>query len=857
MELKHQTLYKGDKERQMSDILKKLGDKAKDVTSSLKSLPPSDSEAQGIAEAQKQVDALHGTPAAAAPTPTSSAPVPTEEEKANPLTRYGAKPGEKRLDTSYLDQPTAVKAPVYDRGGEVGIIGGTNNNARPMPTMRLPAYDGGGEVKVRPSYSEQVATRPKIQQPVPSELRKDKPVEVKSPYDANSNLQKGRSIPEDEATRMSNPTPVYDEGTPEVDVNDGKHQVAILKDGESVLTPEETEQRKAEQASKVEAPSPALKTQDAKSTDEGQPLTQKPEEDTSLKPYSQVIEDKANAKAAEKVAAQPEGAAPAEGGAQPQAEEKPKLTYGHLLAEQYGFIPKGFNQGSQGVPNVEQGMTAPAALGQSKPAPAQGPMKPMNLPAGPAQPNTSSERGADYKARLAQLQQDHAKALASRTLDGNVQADYIANQINDLKKNNPWGTAGNHPGILGKIGHVAEMIGSRAPGLAPIVGTLPGSEMDRANEMRGNRADTKQDEAAAAANDKANNGGAGKPLTNNEKVYNDLTTGGENGGPKPNPDTGKPYTAQEANVASQGTGKTPEELYIQEQMRTPDPKTGKAMTRPQAQEQYLQMKAGTKPLNEQERRVADYLSSRHQEDTPANREAARTAIEKADVEAKAASALPFSEQKSTFTNKLSTERDLLVQQNADANARGIKADELQNTENARSSSVSAKITTARDALNNADEDQFAAQVAPVLSLLAMTSAEGVKRVNKQELDKFVPTAGSFGRWIDAHAEQFLAGKIPADYRTEVGHMLDRMDAAEVAEHKINGESIDGTIRQGAQTPVQKPGGGAKSTPAKSKSQAAAPEVPKGATGTAPDPRTGKLYYHDAQGKVLGEAPSNK
>jgi len=43
----------------------------------------------------------------------------------------------------------------------------------------------------------------------------------------------------------STPAPVYDDGG-EVDVNDGKHQTAILKDGERVLTPEENEQYKRE-----------------------------------------------------------------------------------------------------------------------------------------------------------------------------------------------------------------------------------------------------------------------------------------------------------------------------------------------------------------------------------------------------------------------------------------------------------------------------------------------------------------------------------------------------------------------------------------------------------------------------------
>ena len=464
-------------------------------------------------------------------------------------------------------------------------------------------------------------------------------------------------------------------------------------------------------------------------------------------------------------------------------------------------------------------------------------------PAAPAAPTATSERSPDFKAKLAQLNQDHANALAERTPEGKVRADYIQEQINDLHKNNPWGTAGNHPGFMGKLGHVASKFGNIAGDVfAPgTMALIPGTDLNKRVQEGGLQRQTQADVQEATAREAEENKATapGKPLTNNELVFKDLMTGGPNGGPKPNPDNNnQPYTAQEANVASQGTGKTPEELYIQDQMRTPDPTTGKPLSRAQAQEKYLQMKAGVKPLNEQERRVADYLHSRQMEDTPANRESARTAIMKADVESKAASALPFAEQKSTFNNNLSTQKALLVQQNADANQRGIKADELQNTENARSSSVSAKIATARDALTNADEDQFAAQIAPVLSLLAMTSAEGVKRVNKQELDKFVPTSGSFGRWIDAHAEQFLAGKIPADYRNEVGHMLDRMDAAENAEHKINSSSIDNTIRQGAQTPVQKPEGGAKAAPETSKPQ------------TIPTVANNKFHVAGAKGEIV-------
>jgi hypothetical protein len=906
----------------MADILKKIGDKASGVVSTLKSLPPGDSEAQGIKAASDQIDALKAQSNTTQAAPASTVPAPTEEEKANPLTRYGAKPGEKRLDTSYLDQPTAVKAPVYDRGGEVGIIGGTNNNARSMPTMRLPAYDNGGDVRTTggmrvinwnkapsepadtsklptekegsadwktdqiehgspstPEYKRAYDTgrgnetleRPSTDQssvghfklvhpelfrpvapqpPIPEELRTspvyDNGGDVKVlPEDHKMTVQAGPDKPEDYLSRYGSeaavanrpevakpsvgmkPIPLYDEGTPEVDVNDGKHQVAILKDGESVLTPEETEQRKAEQASKVEAPSPALKTQDAKSTDEGQPLAPTAEATPKAKPFGQLVEEKATEKAGEAAAAQPKAAIAPE-------EKKPEITGGHILADQW--LKK------NGMPSMvlppEGNPVLPTYGGPGKPVAQGEAISAKQLPQD------------ELKYQIANLNQQHTAALAERTPEGQEKADRIALQIQDLQKSNPWGSAANHPGVLGRLGHVAEMVASRAPGLAPIMATLPGSEGYRAGEQASTKANLEKNTALTTAREAEENkaGETAKPLTNPESVYKDLTTG-DNGKPRINPETNAPWTPQEANVASQGTGKTPEELYIQEQMRGIDPGTGKHFTRAQAEERYLQTKAGTKPPNEEEKRVNDYIGSRGLQDTPANREAARTALKTSDTTATQQAALPFAEQKSKFNDSLATTRALLVQQNADANQRGLKSDELQNTENTRSTGVLTKITTAKDALNATDE-QFANQIVPIVTLLSVTSAEGVKRVNKQELDKFVPTSGSLGRWVEGHADQFLSGQIPPEYRTEVGHMLDRMEAAEDVEHKINSQSIDQTIRQGAQQPVQKPTGGATATPAKSKPQAPAAipaGVPKGTT----------IVYRDKSGAVVGYAEGGK
>jgi hypothetical protein len=78
-----------------------------------------------------------------------------------------------------------------------------------------------------------------------------------------------------------------------------------------------------------------------------------------------------------------------------------------------------------------------------------------------------------------------------------------------------------------------------------------------------------------------------------------------------------------------------------------------------------------------------------------------------------------------------------------------------------------------------------------------------------------------------------------------------MDAAESVEHKINTQSVDETIRQGAQTPVQKPEGGAKATPEKSKPKAA-PEpgtVPAGAT-PGRDAKGNIIGYRAADGQVV-------
>lgn len=429
------------------------------------------------------------------------------------------------------------------------------------------------------------------------------------------------------------------------------------------------------------------------------------------------------------------------------------------------------------------------------------------------------EKRQDYDQRI-------QAAMDQGTPEGDREAASLQLAKLHFEKMNPLGSAANKPGVLGKIEHGLAKAGNIAgdivaPGTTALI---PGSDLNKNAKAQALR----EQEGAATKESleqaQARMAGA-KPVPG--QVY-DWAMRGNNGKPQINPDTNQPFTPPEAQVLSTGTGKTPLQVLANGLQHEVNPDTGKNYTPVESLEEAMKRQAGNK-LNEHQRRVADYVAAHHMEDTPENRETARVALEKTDTEAKQASALPFSEQKSKFNNDLATTRALLVQQNADANSRGLKADELQNTENARSSSVIARLKTAKDALNASDAEQFAAQIVPITALLAVTSAEGVKRVNKQELDKFVPASGSFGRWIDAHSDQFLEGKIPPEYRDEVGHMLDRMTAAETAEHLINTQSIDNTVRQGAQQPVQKKEGGAKATP--KKSEAKAPEAEK--TSTTP------------------------
>ena len=261
----------------MADTLKKV----------VKDLPPDEGEYQSLKEKQNQVDAL------AAPVTPALKPVvePGPPELVNPMAQYGSRQGEVRyavdkagnltpiavpqepvmlapvapapvapapaprsgmkpiIPTS-LSQPMQENAiPVYDRGGDVvggtnnnaRVVGGTNNNERPSVGMRpIPLYDKGGDVKMS-SGGVSIPDKPEYKMTVVAPP--DRPEDYMPRYGSEAAVANRPDVAK--PVIQMKPIPLYDDGG-DVDVNDGKHQVAIVQEGERVLTPDENAQYKAE-----------------------------------------------------------------------------------------------------------------------------------------------------------------------------------------------------------------------------------------------------------------------------------------------------------------------------------------------------------------------------------------------------------------------------------------------------------------------------------------------------------------------------------------------------------------------------------------------------------------------------------
>ncbi len=349
---------------------------------------------------------------------------------------------------------------------------------------------------------------------------------------------------------LKTPMPLYDNGG-DVDVEDGKHQVAILEDGEKVLTPEQAAAYRAEHGEEKGAPAdfggrvlpnpkglkPILDTEATPRTDEptkdgkmnidNAPLTPPPGDTSNppatdfggaepresstqkeLRPYSEVMSERAKKdKAKEQVnnpGVQPIAAESTETevkprGGTPEEQRAVDTDIRNAMGKgangltQLGLAkihekllpPPGFNGGDKTTDETAQ-PTQPAGPG----------LKPITAAPAPEM---------DHKARVADYNKRIQAALDKGTPEGQEEADRLALAKQEFIHSTPWGTPGNHPGFLGKLGHVAEHVAARLPIIGQAMGAIPGTEAARNAEHNATLAQTKADTPLTTAREAEEN----------------------------------------------------------------------------------------------------------------------------------------------------------------------------------------------------------------------------------------------------------------------------------------------------------------------------------------------------------------
>ena len=308
--------------------------------------------------------------------------------------------------------------------------------------------------------------------------------------------------------------PIYDDGGV-VDVNDGKHQVAILQDGERVLTPEENERYKAEHPEVKAAPAAKQPNSEEKAKAKAAEQVQNPGVQTSTAPpdlVSNMLEEK-----------------PVE---KPEPVEQPKVTGGQQLASQY-LKSKGLTSITDLMTKPES-LNTPAAQGGASPQAPSTPqpgMKPI-VPAPTAEPTAH----LSHKERLAKYDAEIQTAMDEGTAAGHNKALLLQEAKQNFLKNTPWGSAENHPSVLGKLGHIGEMVASRTPffGINAITASIPGSEGYRAAESsrieaqlpQAATAKTAEQNATTSENSLKNSGTlAQQAVVANEEYRNAIASG--------------------------------------------------------------------------------------------------------------------------------------------------------------------------------------------------------------------------------------------------------------------------------------------------------------------------------------------
>lgn len=375
--------------------------------------------------------------------------------------------------------PTAKKTgfpkiSLYDSGGEVHVAGGNalqdspffktlfGNKLTPAPatppasqptvTTTTPGSVGTWVPPQQHVYGQpQQPAAPVAPPPAPPNVYNTRPGTPRR--ETNPLVPSGAPQGNEQPQYGYSPIPLFDEGG-DVNVNDGKHQLAIVQDGERVLTPEENEQYKKEHPEeKSAAPAPLIPMRGDTSTSDqliptGQPAKGTPQERAAIKVDKQKAMGSGDLVALGKAAI-----------AERHLEPSTSDVAGQITERPTAGLPK------IGLPQEAHQETA------------GGPLIP-----GAGTSETPSEqrdlRNMERKAKVADLEKQRQDALASGDL---TTADKLAVAKAELQKT-PW----SDRSILGKIGHVASVAGNIAGDIVSpnVVALIPGTDLNRALKER-------------------------------------------------------------------------------------------------------------------------------------------------------------------------------------------------------------------------------------------------------------------------------------------------------------------------------------------------------------------------------------
>jgi hypothetical protein len=276
---------------------------------------------------------------------------------------------------------------------------------------------------------------------------------------------------------------------------------------------------------------------------------------------------------------------------------------------------------------------------------------------------------------------------------------------------------------------------------------------------------------------------------------------------------------------------------------------GKPWTIQTATQDYMLKNAGVKTPSFKEREIEDYRQANKLPDTAEGRMQAEAGLDRMHAAAKAEAGLPAAEQKIRLTASLTSANQDLNANHANALQRAEKADEFTQKENARHTLRVAQINSAQDALDASDNNMLAASIVPVLATMTESNAQGIKRLNPQELAKFMPkSSGDAKQWFEAHYDQLSAGQIPQNYRADLRELLNNLSREEDTQYRANTGSIDQTLGAGAAVPNVTPTG---------KTQGATPRKPTAPPPKAPEGATNEVYKSATDHTVIGHMVNGK